>query len=74
MNYVDEMEEYLKQKNPSLIYLNDGINSDSGSRPEKIDLGFLANFKLNTEDLFEVITEARVIKSEDEITLLKYIT
>lgn len=68
------MEQYLKDKNPSVIYLNDGVNSDSGLRPEKIDLAFLQNYNLNHEDLFEVITEARVIKSEGEINLLKYIT
>ena len=40
-SYVDEMEQYLKEKKPSVIYLNDGVNSDSGLRPEKIDLPFL---------------------------------
>lgn len=45
VKYVDEIEEYFFKKNPNVVYINDGVNSDSGLRPNKADFAFLGQFK-----------------------------
>lgn len=74
MYYVDELEEFLTNYGPSCIYLNDGVNSDSGLRPRPLDLEFISKFNTNKTDLFDVLTESRVIKSDEEIKVLEWIT
>ena len=67
------MEDYFKTKNPCIIYLNHGINSDSGLSPDMPIFDFMKNYNQNMTDLFSVITESRVVKSLSEIEILKYI-
>lgn len=72
--YVDEIEEFIKEYQPDCIYLNDGENTDSGLRPRQLDLECLTNYKTNKTDLFNVLTDSRVIKSNEEIKVLEWIT
>jgi hypothetical protein len=62
--YVDELEAYFEKKSPSLVYLNEGVNSDSGLSPNKPSFPFLQKYQNNLTDLFNSITECRVYKSE----------
>lgn len=41
VRYVDELESYFEKKNPTLTYLNQGKNSDSGLSPNTPDFPFL---------------------------------
>jgi len=50
------------------------VNSDSGLRPRQIDLEFINKFTTNKTDLFDIITESRVLKSDEEIKVLEWIT
>lgn len=68
----------------------DGEDSDSGLRPKLPDFDFLKNYKffiffsqffkdnnfyrLNKEDLYDVLNNCRVIKSPEEIQLMDDIT
>lgn len=77
--YADELQSYLQSYAPSMIYLNDGVNSDSGRRP--VDLNqhgtigsAIAGYPQNKSDLFEVMSECRVNKSDDEIMLMSWVT
>lgn len=42
VRYVDELETYFEEKKPTCIYLNDGVNSDSGLRPNKPEFPFMS--------------------------------
>jgi len=57
-----------------MIYLYDGVNSDSGLRPDLPDLPFLPNYKLNNEDLYETLNELKTVKDQIEIELLQFIS
>jgi hypothetical protein len=34
VNYVEDVDSYLKSKSPRTIFLFDGVNPDSGKRPK----------------------------------------
>lgn len=59
--------------NQSTIYLYDGINSDSKLRPKLPTFTFLNKYPINKEDLYEILDEARVIKSQEEIKIMKFV-
>lgn len=77
--YTDELETYFKEYQPNVVYLNKGINTDSGLSP--VDLlthpltsSWLHDYPTNTSDLFEIMSESRVTKTRSEIELLEWIT
>lgn len=75
--YADELETYLQSYQPTTIYLNDGLNSDSGRRPAELTKPVskaISDYDQNRTDLFEVMSECRVNKSEEEIMLMSWIT
>lgn len=57
MIYLENFDEYMKKINPSTVYLYNGINSDSGSRPDLPNFPILSNYNLNNVDLYKVINE-----------------
>lgn len=73
VRYVDELEDYLKAKQPTAIYLYDGVNTDSKLRPRLPTFPFLTNYTLNKEDLYNALDEARVIKNQEEIKVMRHI-
>jgi len=70
--YTDEIKSVLDGKNVSEIHTLKGVNTDSGSTTEAAFFEGISDFKVNTEVLFEVITELRVIKTEAELEVLRF--
>lgn len=74
--YTDEIEELLKKINPSTIYLNKGVNSDSGLTtmyPEE------STYKKACPDaavddtiMHDILAESRVYKNDEEIEAMKW--
>lgn len=71
--FADNIEDYFKSYKPQTVFLFNGVNSDSGVRPEQPNFPFLQNYNLNNTDIYKVINEQRVIKDETELKLLKHI-
>jgi len=69
--YTDELEDLLKQLQPSVILTLDGVNTDSGRSVPQFEIPNQNKYKLNKKLLFECITDCRVIKTEYEIDALK---
>lgn len=71
--YNDEIREVLSTLNPEKVLLLQGPNSDSGKicKPAKLPKG--ETFKEDVERLHKEISECRVIKSKDEIDVLRYV-
>jgi Xaa-Pro dipeptidase len=70
--YLDELSSYLTTYQPSLIYLNSGVNSDSGLSPKDLSQHSvmspaMENMPINRNSLFEIMSECRVNKSSEEI-------
>ncbi|GAB6021388.1 hypothetical protein CHUAL_003995 [Chamberlinius hualienensis] len=70
--FADEMKDVLKKKKISMLYLLNGLNSDSGltSRPAAFD--GISEFKVDNVALHPIISECRVIKSPAELEVLRY--
>jgi len=73
VDYVDQIEEYLKKIKASVIYTMKGVNSDSGNCFKEAVFKGKENFHVDNEKLFPLLRECRVIKSEDELNLLRYV-
>ena len=71
--YVDQLNEQLASFNPEQILLLQGLNSDSNKvcKPAKLPKG--QDFEVNLCDLHKEISECRVIKSKEEIDVLRYV-
>lgn len=73
--WVEEIQDYLKKKNPSKIYTLYGVNNDSGRETLEVtaeDIASLKEYTLERESLWEAVAECRLIKSEQELELLRY--
>jgi len=71
VRFVDEMEDYVKDFSPSQIFINKGINSDSGAETIVPKFKWLEEHKVETELLHPILSECRVTKNPEEITILE---
>lgn len=75
MRYVEEMEEWLKERKAEKLYLNTGVNSDSGMEnmiPEDKYWRFHEN--VDQETMYEMLANCRVTKTEQEIDVMRWAT
>ena len=70
--FVDELKDDLLKK-AKLLYLSRGYNTDSGNYATPATFDGIDEFQSNTDNLYYDIVECRVIKSEKELELLRYI-
>ncbi|XP_052861263.1 xaa-Pro dipeptidase [Anopheles cruzii] len=71
--YTDEMPKKLEDSKPSVLLLLSGPNSDSGSVAKPAYFKGIESFVVDTDILFPVIAECRVVKSPAEIEVLRYV-
>ncbi|XP_055377226.1 xaa-Pro dipeptidase-like [Condylostylus longicornis] len=71
--YTDNMEKFFHSMNTSLILTLFGTNSDSGLQSEPASFPGIEKFKVNSEMLYPIIAECRVLKSPDELEVLRYV-
>lgn len=66
VHYNDELISWIQEFGAETLYLNDGINSDSGSNtllPEAKYWEFLGD-KVDRTNLFHILQNSRAIKSD----------
>ena len=71
--YIDDIETYFKTLLPNMIYFFDGIDSDSGLTPDLPKFSWLNDYKTNHDSLYDILCEARSIKSEEEVNILRFV-
>ncbi|XP_065827412.1 xaa-Pro dipeptidase-like [Oscarella lobularis] len=64
----------LKKKNASKLLLLRGINTDSGNPTEPADFNGIDQFELDYDHLFNIISELRVMKTDMELDVMRYVT
>lgn len=69
--YVDQIKDVLK-KNDVLLTMK-GINTDSNLEAKEAHFTGIEEFKRNTEVLFPTIAELRVIKTDLELDVIRYV-
>ena len=73
VKWVEEMEKVIGDMNPELLLTLSGVNSDSGNKYEPATFTGMEKFSQDADILFPVIAECRVIKSPEEIEVLRYV-
>ncbi|XP_047997768.1 xaa-Pro dipeptidase isoform X1 [Leguminivora glycinivorella] len=73
VHYVDEIQTILKGLNPDVLLTLSGPNTDSGLTAKEAVFEGIDEFKVDNEILFPVIAELRVIKTPEEIEVMRYV-
>jgi Xaa-Pro dipeptidase len=71
--YTEDIDRVLIEKNASLLLTLSGVNSDSGKTYTPATFPGVVKFPQDADLLFPVIAECRVIKSQAEIEVLRYV-
>lgn len=71
--FVDELDAYLEKATPKLILTLSGTNSDSGLTMQPPEFPGKEKYVLNCDLLYPILSECRVIKSAEEIEVLRYV-
>ncbi|KAH8406466.1 hypothetical protein KR215_001577 [Drosophila sulfurigaster] len=71
--FEDELEAYLERTAPKLILTLSGTNSDSGLTMQPPEFAGKEKYVVNCDALYPIISECRVIKSAEEIEVLRYV-
>lgn len=73
VRHVDELPAVLAQLDPRPLHLLSGKNSDSGSLAKPAACDGLERFERDLARLYPAMVECRLIKSDEEIELLRYV-
>ncbi|KAJ2951462.1 hypothetical protein O0L34_g13614 [Tuta absoluta] len=73
VHYVDELRDVLKKLNPEVLLTLSGPNTDSGLTAKEAVFPGIDEFKVDNEILFPIIAELRVIKTPEEIEVMRYV-
>ncbi|XP_059045139.1 xaa-Pro dipeptidase [Achroia grisella] len=73
VHYVDELRDVLKSLNAESLLTLSGPNTDSGLTAKEALFEGIDEFKVDNEILFPIIAEIRVIKTPEEIEVMRYI-
>jgi Xaa-Pro dipeptidase len=71
--FTENIEQVLTDKNATLLLTLSGVNSDSGKTYHPATFKGSEKFPQDADILFPVIAECRVIKSQAEIEVLRYV-
>ncbi|XP_017783851.1 PREDICTED: xaa-Pro dipeptidase [Nicrophorus vespilloides] len=72
--YVDQLADVLKEQNPSSLLTLKGVNTDSGLTAKDAEFDGIDKFTVDKTTLFNEIADLRVIKTDMELEVLKYVT
>ncbi|XP_052742195.1 xaa-Pro dipeptidase [Bicyclus anynana] len=73
VHYVDELQAILKSLNPDTLLTLNGPNTDSGLTAKEAVFKGIDEFKVDNKVLFPIIAELRVIKTPQEIEVMRYV-
>ncbi|XP_001358031.3 xaa-Pro dipeptidase [Drosophila pseudoobscura] len=71
--YLDELTDYLEKAAPKLILTLSGTNSDSGLTMQPPEFDGKEKYVTDCDLLYPILSECRVIKSAEEIEVLRYV-
>jgi len=73
VHYVKKIEEVLKELNAEKLLILKGLNTDSDLQTKETVFEGISGFQVDKETLHPVISECRVIKTELELDVLRYV-
>jgi len=70
--YIDEIDSFMSELQPTVIYTLHGQNTDSKSYSKEATFSGIEKYRVDNGLLHPLISECRVIKSKAEIDVLRY--
>lgn len=69
--YVDELEAWFQKNDPTTVFVNKGVNSDSKLKTMVPESTF---YKCPTDDkqLYNILCESRVFKNDEEMEIMRW--
>ena len=71
--YVDDIAKILKQRKINTLYLPKGVNMYSDRENEPVVFDEMNDFNIDYKELMPILCEVRVIKSEKELELMRFV-
>ena len=71
--YVDELAEFMAGAAPGVVYTMRGKNDDSGNYAKEAAFDGIEGYRVDNGRLYPEVVECRVIKSAEEIKLMRHI-
>ena len=71
--YVDELAEFMAGAAPGVVYTMRGKNDDSGNYAKEATFDGIEGYRVDNGRLYPEVVECRVIKSAEEIKLMRHI-
>ena len=71
--FVDELPKVVEQLKPSTIYTVNNVNADSGLRADAATFDGIEKYAVEEDTLGWMLDECRLVKSEKEIEVMRYI-
>ena len=68
--YLDELEQWVKDFNPSTIFVNYGINTDSGLNTLIPTFKWMEEYNIENKSAHQILSDWRSIKSPQEIEIM----
>jgi len=73
--FVEDMTQWLKDRNADKVYLNAGTNSDSGMENMIPEEKYWKELKgVDKDTIYEVLANTRVTKTSQEIDVMRWAT
>jgi len=72
-HFVDDIESVLTSLGCKVIYIIQGKNTDSGNTHHGANFPGIEKFEVDKTALFPIIAECRVVKTDKEIEVMRYI-
>ena len=72
-DYSNNITTFLKSKNVTKIYISKGTNNISGNKLVDTYFDDINDFEINDDVLYSAICECRVIKSQKELDVMKFV-
>jgi len=72
VHYVDDLASVLAESAPPVLHTLVGVNSDSSASTQPAEFKGIEAFEKETDSLHTILTEARVIKTPEEIRVLEF--
>ena len=72
---ITELPEFMATECPSsntTVYVNHGVNSDSGLVTQIPDQQYLENAKIDKDTMHDILAEARTVKNDEEILAMRW--
>jgi Xaa-Pro dipeptidase len=71
IHFNDELEQFVKERSKGTIYVNKGVNSDSGLTTLHPTFDWMENLNVNKNSIHDILSESRSVKTEEEIKILQ---